>query len=68
MKKAYVIFPLIALIVFGVFYIQFERGYEAKVAESKAVADLAKKELEQYVDGCERDLNAPPDMRKKKKA
>jgi naphthoate synthase len=25
----------------------------------------AKKELEQYVDGCERDLNAPPDMRRK---
>jgi dihydroxynaphthoic acid synthetase len=28
----------------------------------------AKKELAQYVDGCERDLNAPPDMRRKKKA
>jgi len=27
----------------------------------------AKKELEQYVDGCERDLNAPPDMRRKSK-
>jgi len=26
----------------------------------------AKKELEQYVDGFERDLNAPPDMRRKK--
>ncbi len=27
----------------------------------------AKKELEQYVDGFERDLNAPPSMRRKKK-
>lgn len=26
----------------------------------------AKKELEKYVDGCERDLNAPPSMRKKR--
>lgn len=27
----------------------------------------AKKELEKYVDGCERDLNAPPSMRRKKR-
>jgi len=26
----------------------------------------AKRELEKYVDGCERDLNAPPSMRKKR--
>jgi len=26
----------------------------------------AKRELEQYVDGCARDMNAPPDMRWKK--
>ncbi len=27
----------------------------------------AKKELEKYVDGCDKDLNAPPSMRRKKK-
>jgi hypothetical protein len=27
----------------------------------------AKKELDKYVDGFERDLNAPPSMRRKKK-
>jgi hypothetical protein len=26
-----------------------------------------KRELEKYVDGCERDLNAPPSMRRKLK-
>ncbi len=28
----------------------------------------AKKELAEYVDGFNRDLNAPPDMRRKRKA
>ncbi|MNC95818.1 hypothetical protein D3C83_130250 [compost metagenome] len=27
-----------------------------------------KRELAQYLDGCERDLNAPPSMRRKRKA
>jgi hypothetical protein len=27
----------------------------------------AKRELDRYLDGCERDLNAPPAMRRKRK-
>jgi hypothetical protein len=44
MNKAYVIFPLIGLLIFGGFYINFSKGYEAKVAEGKAKAENEKKE------------------------
>lgn len=42
MNKAYLIFPLVGLLVFGGFYMKFDRGYEAHQTELKAAADAAK--------------------------
>jgi uncharacterized protein (DUF3084 family) len=44
MNKVYIIIPLIALAVFGGFYVQFAKGYEAKIAAAKAKEEEAKKE------------------------
>ena len=52
MNKAYLIFPLIGLLIFGGFYINFNKGYEAKELAMKAKADEAKKAkaLQQVAD------------------
>lgn len=44
MNKAYIIFPFIGLLIFGGFYLNFAKGYEAKIAAGKAAADNEKKE------------------------
>lgn len=44
MNKAYIIFPLIGLLIFGGFYINFSKGYEAHIAAGKAKAENEKKE------------------------
>ena len=44
MNKAYFIIPLIGVLIFGGFYMNFARGHEAHLAEVKAKADDAKKE------------------------
>ena len=44
MNKSYFIFPLIGLLIFGGFYINFDRNYEAKVAEAAVKAEQVKKE------------------------
>jgi small-conductance mechanosensitive channel len=44
MNKSYFIFPLIGLLIFGGFYLNFEKGYSAKVAEAAAKAEQAKKD------------------------
>ena len=52
MNKAYLIFPLIGLLIFGGFYINFDKGYEAKQLAIKAKADDEKKAkvLQQIAD------------------
>src|SRR5258708_4858182 len=42
MKKAYIIFPLIGLLVFGGFYLKFDRNYTAQQAAIKVKAEQEK--------------------------
>lgn len=44
MNKAYLIIPLIGLLIFGGFYLNFSKGHAAHLAEIQAKADNAKKE------------------------
>ena len=52
MNKVYLIFPLIGLLFFGGFYVNFSKGYEAHVAAGKLKAENEKKEKarQQIVD------------------
>ncbi len=43
MNKVYIIVPFVCLLIFGGFYVKFEKGYDAHVAELKAKEDAAKK-------------------------
>ncbi len=43
MNKVYLIFPLIGILIFGGFYISFDKSYEAKLEAIKVKADDAKK-------------------------
>ena len=43
MNKAYFIIPLIGVLIFGGFYMNFSRGHEARIAEIKAKSDEVKK-------------------------
>ena len=47
MNKVYLIFPLIGLLIFGGFYINFDKGYEAKLTAIKARAEQDKKDKAQ---------------------
>ena len=38
MNKVYIIFPLIGLLIFGGFYLSFDKSFEAKLAQIKAKA------------------------------
>ncbi len=50
MNKVYLIFPLIGTLIFGGFYINFDKSYEAKLAAIKAKAEDEKKDkLKQQV-------------------
>lgn len=44
MNKVYLIIPVIGLLIFGGFYMNFSKGHEAHLAEVKTKADEAKKE------------------------
>jgi hypothetical protein len=44
MNKAYLLIPLIGVLIFGGFYAQFRKGHEAHLAEAKAKVEEAKKE------------------------
>ena len=44
MNKAYIIFPLIGILIFGGFYLSFSKGYEANIAAAKAKAEQIKKD------------------------
>lgn len=44
MNKSYFIFPLLGLLIFGGFYINFDRNYEAKLEQAKAKAEQVKKD------------------------
>ena len=44
MKKAYIIFPLIGLLIFVGFYLNFDRNYTAQQVAIKAKADQDKKD------------------------
>jgi colicin import membrane protein len=44
MNKVYIIFPLIGLLIFGGFYVNFSKGYDAHLAEVKAKAEQVKKD------------------------
>ncbi|HEY4301636.1 MAG TPA: hypothetical protein VGM73_12230 [Candidatus Didemnitutus sp.] len=44
MNKIYILVPLIALLIFGGFYYNFEKNFEAHVAERKAAEEKATKE------------------------
>ncbi len=52
MNKAYLIFPLIGLLIFGGFYINFNKGFEANELAMKVKADNEKKAkaLQQVAD------------------
>jgi hypothetical protein len=43
MNKSYFIFPLLGLLIFGGFYLNFEKNFESKQAAAKAQADEVKK-------------------------
>ena len=43
MNKVYLIFPLIGILIFGGFYISFDKSYEAKLTAIKTKAEDAKK-------------------------
>jgi len=44
MNKAYLIIPLLGLLIFGGFYYNFAKGHDAHLAEIKAKAENTKKE------------------------
>ena len=52
MNKVYLIFPLIGLLIFGGFYINFDKSYEAKLTaiKAKAEADKVAKAKQQIAD------------------
>lgn len=47
MNKVYILFPLIALLIFGGFYMSFDKSYAAKQTAIRAKADLEKKDKAQ---------------------
>jgi chromosome segregation ATPase len=44
MNKSYFIFPLLGLLIFGGFYLSFEKDYQAKAAQTTARAEQVKKD------------------------
>lgn len=43
MNKVYIVFPLIGLLIFGGFYLNFSRGYADRIAQAKVEAEAARK-------------------------
>lgn len=68
MNKVYIIIPLIGLLVFGGFYAQFNKGYEAKVAAVKAKEEADKKaKAQQEIANREQAIKAAIEAQEKRK-
>lgn len=68
MNKFYIIVPLIALAVFGGFYMNFSKGYEAKLAAVKAAeADAKKIKAKQEIENREKAIAAAVETQAKRK-
>ena len=68
MNKAYFIIPFIALGIFFGFYKNFDKGYEAKVAEQKARQEQVKKDkAKQEIANRELAIKAAVDAQEKRK-
>lgn len=68
MNKVYIIIPLLALAVFSGFYLNFAKGYEAKIALAKAKVDEEKKEkARQEVINRENAIKAAVEAQAKRK-
>lgn len=69
MNKSYFIFPLIGLLIFGGFYLNFDRNYEAKVVEAKTKAEEVKKaKAKQDIANREAAIKAAIEAQAKRKA
>ena len=67
MNKSYFIFPLIGLLIFSGFYLNFDRGYEAKLAEAKIKTEEIKKaKAKQDIANREAAIKAAIDASKKR--
>lgn len=65
MNKVYLIFPLIGVLIFGGFYLSFEKSYEAKLTAIKVKAEEEKKEkLRQQVIDREKAIQAAVEAQK----
>jgi colicin import membrane protein len=68
MNKAYFIIPFIALGIFTGFYMNFAKGYEAKLAEQKARQEQVKKDkAKQEIANREAAIKAAVDAQEKRK-
>lgn len=69
MNKSYFIFPLIGLLIFGGFYVNFQRSYDTKVAEAKVKAEEIKKaKAKQDILNREAAIKAAIESQAKRKA
>jgi len=69
MNKVYIIFPLIGILIFGGFYINFNNSYEAKLTAIKTRAEDEKKaKLKQQVIDREKAMAAAVETQKVNKA
>jgi hypothetical protein len=69
MNKSYFIFPLLGLLVFGGFYLNFEKGFQAKQVEAKVKADEIKKaKARQDIANREAAIKAAIEAQAKRKA
>lgn len=69
MNKVYIIFPLIGILIFGGFYISFNKSYEAKLAAIKQRAEDEKKaKTRQQVIDREKAIAAAVEAQKINKA
>ncbi len=69
MNKSYFIFPLLGLLIFGGFYLNFEKSFQAKQVEAKAKADDIKKaKAKQDIANREAAIKAAIEAQAKRKA
>ena len=68
MNKAYFILPFIALGIFTAFYLNFDKGYAAKLADQKARQEQVKKDkAKQEIANREAAIKAAVDAQEKRK-
>lgn len=69
MNKVYILLPLVALLVFGGFYVQFDKGYQAKIeAVKKKDEDDKKAKAAQEIANREKAIKDAIDAQAKRKA